>query len=132
MGYETNSGGFFDKNGWFNLAASTGYSVRRIPLAIREPDEGLTHCDSIVAAVHDPACDPRSGGLVGTRQIAPFFDMQTRPFQRYVAVDLRFLRWLAEGIPVSHVNSIAAAGTAHRARVRRENLARLGIEDSEA
>ena len=115
-----------DAKGWVDLEEWTGHSVRRTPLAIREPDEPVTHCDSIVAALGDGACDPRSGGVAGTAHLAERFGVEAQQFRKHILPGLDFVRRLG-GIPVTNVASLQAGAAEYRERVHRARCERLGV-----
>ncbi len=72
------------KEGLVDLSEWTGRSPYRLPLDIREPDHHWTYCSSVVAAVGDPACDPRSGGIAGNEHLAQYYGVTTEHFRRNI------------------------------------------------
>jgi hypothetical protein len=126
MTYEANSGGCADQQGWVDLTPWTGRGLNNLCPSIREPDEALTHCESILAATGDPACDPRSGGIAGAAHLAARCGMTVVPFRRDWLRRMTFVRWLAD-IPVSNVGSVDAWAEGCRAEVRRGRVERLGL-----
>ena len=74
--------------GWIEPVEWTQQAITSLPRWLREQDLALTHCDSIVAAVGDPACDPRSGGLAGNRNLARFYSVGPQQFKRNILPEL--------------------------------------------
>ena len=113
-------------SGWVDLEAWTGRRQAQLPMVIREPDEALTHCESIVAALGDAGCDPRSGGMAGSGHLAAVFGVDAQQFKRTILPRLDFVRRLG-GVPVTNVASIDAAAADYRSQVNQRKRARLGI-----
>lgn len=74
----------FVNSGWFNLEAATGRSLCRIPLALREPEEGIGHVSSLCVAYGDPWVNPCSGGVIGQQGFAESLGRSVRQVQRKV------------------------------------------------
>lgn len=115
---------FVNGDGWVNLEAWTGRSLRTIPLAFREPDEGMTHVSSLMPQINDPCCDPRSGGIACIKQMARYYGVKPQQFKRHILPTLDFVRWFGN-IPVSNVNSLQEGGLNYQQRVRDKNCANL-------
>jgi hypothetical protein len=61
---------YVDSAGWFDIEAATGRSIYRLPLTLRERDEGITHPMSLCFIYDDLWVNPCSGGVIGQRDIA--------------------------------------------------------------
>ena len=118
--------GAINSEGWVRLGPWLDCDPCRIPLSIREADEAVTHCDSVVAAIGDPACDPRSGGIGGFRPMAAIFGVGVQQFRRSILPDLRFVHSL-DRFPVSNVASLTASAEQYRQMVYAERCERLGL-----
>lgn len=112
---------YVSSEGWFDIGVATGRSLYRLPLALRDRDEGRTH-----VACHiydDPWVNPRSGGVIGHKGIAVALGRSLSQVQRSV-FDTSLgavLRWV-DGVLASNVTTLqlirevldARAHTAHR------------------
>ena len=125
MTYDQASGSLVTPDGWLALDCWTGQSLRQLPLTLREPDEALTHCES-VAAVVGTGCDPRSGGIAGTGHLAQHLGVSAQQFRRYLLPQMPFVRDLG-GIPVSNVASLSGWVANYRVEVRRKWRRNLGM-----
>ena len=115
-------------NQWLDLALWTGYDQRHIPLGLRTPDEAITHVNSFMGLVKDLACDPRSGGIAGTENIAKYFGVSPEHFRRKILSQQSWIRSV-DGIPVTHVDSATAGGEFYRENVNISRRERLGLHD---
>lgn len=97
----------FDESGWIDLERWLREPLRNIPISIREPYEGITHCNSIVAATGDTGCDPRLGGVAGVKNLAAFYGVGEQQFRRYILPNLPWMKWLGNK-PITNVNSVIA------------------------
>tara|TARA_R110000824_G_scaffold399102_1_gene604008 strand:+ start:50648 stop:51028 length:381 start_codon:yes stop_codon:yes gene_type:complete len=94
-----------DESGWIGLEKWMREPLRNIPISIRERDEGITHCNSIVAATGDTACDPRLGGVAGVKILAAFYGVGEQQFRRYILPNLTWIKWLGSK-PITNVCSV--------------------------
>ena len=113
-----------DKDGWINLEEWMGRACSTIPLAIRDPDQAITHVTSLLATLGDPHCDPRSGGIASVESMAAIYGVTSPHFRRNILRDLKFVRRL-DGLPVSNVNSLQASAAERKETVRAKNCANL-------
>ena len=112
--------------GWFNIGKAAGRSLYRLPLALREPDEGVTHVSTLTAAYNDPWVNPCSGGIFGQQAIAEALDLSLRQAQRRVFHKPigNFIRWV-DGLPATNVQSCHAPREQLKAEARAAHLPNL-------
>lgn len=118
--HETMVGEYVDLVKW------TGIPLRRLPTSIRERDEALWHVSSLVALIGDPACDPRSGGIAGSKNLAAIYGVGVQQFRRNILPNLAYVRYLGD-IPASNTSSAQPDAQIYKARVQQRWCDNLGI-----
>jgi hypothetical protein len=109
---------------YVDLVKWMGYSLRRLPISIRDADEGLLHVSSLAAMIGDTTCDPRSGGIAGSGNLAEIYGVGVQQFRKNILSKLTYVRDLG-GIPVTHVSSAQADAQNYRAKVRKQRCDNL-------
>lgn len=96
-----------DRFGVFDLERATGRKPQRLPRALRCESNNTCTCDLLVAAFHDPAVDPRSGGVIGTPGIARILGWTHDHTQRELRehAGFGFVRCVGD-VWASHVSSL--------------------------
>jgi hypothetical protein len=118
-----------DENGWVDLERWFNEPLRNIPRSIREEDEGITHCNSIVAETGDIYTDPRRGGIAGVKILAAIYGVSEQQFRRNILPKLSWMRWLGKK-PITNVCSAMNGANIHKAIVQNIRLKNLDISYS--
>ena len=113
-------------DGWIDLQAWARRPLNRLPLEIRNQDEGYTHCNSLMPLIEDPACDPYNGGVAGNFNMAKFYTVGVQQFRKNIRPQLDFLRFIG-GIPLSNISSLQNHASKYETRVRQNRCERIGM-----
>lgn len=100
-------------------------SIRSVPVNAREQDEDFTYCSSMTAYTGDIACDPRSGAVIGMKNMAAFYGVSPEHYRDSILPMCRSWMRYYYGKPVSHVNSVVSHATEyiiHRYNTWNRNL----------
>lgn len=121
---------YVDSAGWFDIEAATSRSLYRLPLALRERDQGRTHVTSVCCIYGDPWVNPSSGGVIGHRDIAVSLGRGLRQLERVVFHTPlgAAIRWV-EGVPAASGATLQAIRDVLDTQARTAYLANLGITD---
>lgn len=104
-----------------DLTDKTGRDERHLPRVLRGEGQGMTHVNSIVTAYGDMWVHPDSGGVIGQGMIAETACITQRTARRTLLRE-PWVRWVGapgtpQGLPATHVDSIAAWRQAHYAAI---------------
>lgn len=99
---------------------------------MRERDEAKLHVSSLSYLIDDPTCNPRSGGIAGYENIAPYYGVTPDHFRRKIAKERGYINWLGESkgkgaIPVTHVSSATIDGANFQLKREHRWRKNLGI-----
>ena len=112
---------------WIELEKFTGRAVRTLRKKYRDPyDERYLHVNTYNCIVGDLACDPRSGGIAGLENIAPYYGVGVQQFRKHILPDLNYMRML-DDIPATNVTSAEADGSRYQQLVYEQRCTILGV-----
>lgn len=111
---------------YFDWVEWTGYSPGHLPLAIRDADDSRFYISSLSAQLGDSTCDPRSGGIAGTKNLAMRYGVSVQQFRRNILPTLTYVHKYY-GILISHVSSVDHDAQKYKSRVRKQWCDNLNV-----
>ena len=113
---------------WIDLRKFTGRAVRTFQKKYRDPnDDNYLHVNTYNYIVGDFACDPRSDGIAGLENIAPYYGVGVQQFRKNVLPELNYIRMFGD-IPVTNTSSAEADGLRYQQEMYEQRCAKLGVQ----